>query len=392
MIRVAAGSMATSTAELAFLLQFSNGGGIAAHPVSGEHVRRATHQAGFGRCRARTGSADISVLTNTQSCTTLVPSVLGSSKGLTNVALLVLVNAMWAAQYPAYKTASGQMGPITVSAWTFFVAATILLPFLLKERRGRLVENSDRRRLWTKRDWIGFLVIGIVGLVPASALLAWGTERSTASNAALIYLTVPIQTALLASVILDERMTWIRWVSLGVSLAGVLLLSRSDLRQQALARGEFLVGNVLVLLACASSSFYNVYSKDLLRRFTGIEVLVYGYAMALVVSVPLLIWAEPLSWSAVRGYTAATWLSVFVLSVFSWGLAMVLWMFVLRRIDVTQASVSIYLLPFLGVLMSALTLHERITVSMLIGGAMTLAGALIITVAESPTLEENPQP
>jgi drug/metabolite transporter (DMT)-like permease len=314
--------------------------------------------------------------------------VRGSSNNLTNAALLLVVNAMWAAQYPAYKTASGQMGPITVSAWTFFLAAAILLPFLVRERYGPM--NSETRRRWMKRDWIGFLVIGVFGLIPASALLAWGTERSTASNAALIYLTVPVQTALLASVILGERMTWIRWLSLGVSLAGVLLLSRSDLRQQALARGEFLVGNVLVLLACASSSFYNVYSKDLLRRFTGVEVLVYGYAMALVVSIPLLIWAEPLSWSAVRAYTAATWLSVFVLSVFSWGLAMVLWMFVLRRIDVTQASVSIYLLPFLGVLMSALTLHERITVAMLIGGAMTVAGALIITVAESPTLEENP--
>ncbi len=297
---------------------------------------------------------------------------------------------MWAAQYPAYKTASGQMGPATVSAWTFFVATTILLPFFLKERYGWLAETSGNRRRWVRRDRIGFTVIGVFGLVPASALLAWGTERSTASNAALIYLTVPILTALLASVILGERMTWLRWLSLGVSLAGVLLLSRSDLRQQALARGEFLVGNVLVLLACASSSFYNVYSKDLLRRFTGIEVLVYGYAMALVVSIPLLIWVEPFSWSAVRGYTAVTWLSVFVLSVFSWGLAMALWMFVLRRIDVTQASVSIYLLPFLGVLMSALTLNERITVSMLIGGGMTLAGALIITVAESPTSGESP--
>jgi len=318
--------------------------------------------------------------------------VRGPSKNLTNAALLVVVNAMWAAQYPAYKTASGQMGPITVSAWTFFLAGAILLPFLLKERSSRTLENSATRRPWVKRDWIGFIVIGIFGLVPASAFLAWGTERSTASNAALIYLTVPIQTALLASVILGERMTWIRWLSLGVSLAGVLLLSRSDLRQQALARTEFLAGNVLVLLACTSSSFYNVYSKDLLRRFTALEVLVYGYAMALALSVLLLLWAEPLSWSAVRGYTAATWLSVFVLSVFSWGLAMVLWMFVLRKIDVTQASVSIYLLPFLGVLMSALTLHERITVSMLIGGAMTLAGALIITVVESPTAEENLQP
>ncbi len=310
-----------------------------------------------------------------------------NSKSLTNFALLVIVNIMWAAQYAAYKTASIQMGPVTVSAWTFFLAAMILLPFLLKERFGLAAGKS--RRHWTRRDGIGFVVIGIFGLVPASAFLAWGTERSTASNAALIYLTVPILTAVLASIILGERMTSIRWLSLGLSLAGVLLLSRSDLHQQALTRGEFLTGNILVLLACASSSFYNVYCKDLLSRFTAFEVLVYGYAMALVLSIPLLIWTEPLTWPAVRSYTAATWLSVLVLSVFSWGLAMVLWMFVLRRIDVSQASVSIYLLPFLGVLISAVTLHEHITASMLIGGAITLAGAVMITVAESPSVQEK---
>src|SRR6266481_7669762 len=154
-----------------------------------------------------------------------------NSKSLTNIALLVIVNLMWAAQYSAYKTASSQMGPVTVSAWTFLLAAIILLPFLLKERI-RLAAGKSRRR-WTRGDWIGFMVIGIFGLVPASAFLAWGTERSTASNAALIYLTVPILTAVLASIILGERMTSIRWLSLGLSLAGVLLLSRSDLDRKS---------------------------------------------------------------------------------------------------------------------------------------------------------------
>jgi drug/metabolite transporter (DMT)-like permease len=309
------------------------------------------------------------------------------SKKLINFALLFVVNGMWAAQYAAYKTASSQMGPVTVSAWTFLFATLILLPFLLRERLA--YKNFGGPTRWNRRDWIGFIVIGIFGLVPASAFLAWGTERSTASNAALIYLTVPILTAVLASIILGERMTRIRWLSLGISLAGVMLLSRSDLSQQSLVRSEFLVGNFLVLLACASSSFYNVYSKDLLQRFSGLEILVYGYAMALVLSIPLLIWSEPLTWSVIGSYTAATWLSVLILSVFSWGLAMVLWMFVLRRLDVSQASVSIYLLPFLGVLISAATLHERITGSILIGGGITMAGAVMITVAESPSVVEK---
>jgi hypothetical protein len=39
-IRVAAGSMTAGAAELAFLLQFSNGRGIASQSVSGAHVWR----------------------------------------------------------------------------------------------------------------------------------------------------------------------------------------------------------------------------------------------------------------------------------------------------------------------------------------------------------------
>jgi drug/metabolite transporter (DMT)-like permease len=306
-----------------------------------------------------------------------------------NFALLVLVNTMWAAQYAAYKTATSQMGPITVSTWTFLFSAVILLPFLVNERLGRTVDNGPQPSRWTLRNLFGFMVVGVFGLVPASAFLAWGTDRSTASNAALIYLTLPILTALLAWLILGERMTWLRWLSLGISLAGVLMLSTSDLKQQNLGRGEYFMGNLLVLTACASSCFYNVYCKALLRRFTALEILVYGYVMAVVLSIPLVIWVEPLAWSAIGTYTTATWMSVLVLSVFSWGLAMVLWMYVLTRLDVSQASVSIYLLPFLGVVISSLTLNEKLSGSMLVGGLITLAGALMITIAEGSS-EQQP--
>ena len=44
-----------------------------------------------------------------------------------------------------------------------------------------------------------------------------------------------------------------------------------------------------------------------------------------------------------------------------------------------KAPVSIYLLPFFGVIISALTLKERITRTMMLGGLVTLAGAILIT-------------
>lgn len=310
-----------------------------------------------------------------------------------NIGLLVLVNTLWAAQYAAYKFATEQMGPLTVSAWTFLMASIVLQPFLLWERRKSRVGSSPRVssashpatlrfKFLTLKNTLAFGIAVVLGVVPGSALLAWGIQRSTASNAAIIYLTLPVITALLASIVLGERITRLRWISLAVALAGVLLLSVPDLRQLSLTRTSYLIGNVLVLLACFASSIYNVYCKELLSRFTPMEVLIYGYLLAFACTLILLHWAEHISWSAIVAYSASTWLALATLSVLSWGLAMVLWMHLLKRLDVSQASVSIYLMPFLGVVISAVTLHEHIGFNTVLGGLITLAGTILITTLE----------
>jgi drug/metabolite transporter (DMT)-like permease len=110
------------------------------------------------------------------------------------------------------------------------------------------------------------------------------------------------------------------------------------------------------------------------------------YTIALVFSVPFLFWVERFSFSDVRAYTRNTWIALLALSILSWGLAMVLWMFLLKRLDVSQASVSIYLLPFLGVLISAVTLKERITPATVVGGLVTLMGTILITTTEPTSI------
>ena len=308
-----------------------------------------------------------------------------SRRSLVDLGLLILVNAMWGAQFTAYKLVSGDIGPVTVGAWIFLIAGIVLAPFVVWERRhapsvrkGDAGDGTPDRSLLSKRNLAGFVAISVFGLVPASAFMAWGVARSTASNSALINLTIPIITALLAVAMLGERMTAARWASLCVSCAGVLILSDFDWRHMALTSNRFLLGNILVLLSCVCSSLYNVCSKELLRRFSPVEVLAFGYFLAALVSIPLLCWIEPFSFPSLRHYSYSTWIGLFLLGVFVWGLAMVLWMFLLKRLDVSQASVSVYLLPFLGVLISAVFLGERITGMMVLGGSVTLAGTVLI--------------
>ena len=59
------------------------------------------------------------------------------------------------------------------------------------------------------------------------------------------------------------------------------------------------------------------------------------------------------------------------------------------RLDATQASLSNYMIPFFGLVIAALVLHERLTLPMIFGGALVLLSTLLITVYEE---HRNRQP
>jgi drug/metabolite transporter (DMT)-like permease len=71
-----------------------------------------------------------------------------------------------------------------------------------------------------------------------------------------------------------------------------------------------------------------------------------------------------------------------LLALFQYFLSMVIFLNVLTRLDVTQAALSNYLIPFFGVVIAAVVLQERLTVFMVAGGFLVLASTLLVTVYE----------
>jgi drug/metabolite transporter (DMT)-like permease len=85
------------------------------------------------------------------------------------------------------------------------------------------VAPDARRGLLPAGDVLQFLLIGICGQVIAQLGIATGARLTLAANAALLALALPIMTALMAFIFLDERMTPVRWVSFVLAVAGVLV-------------------------------------------------------------------------------------------------------------------------------------------------------------------------
>lgn len=299
---------------------------------------------------------------------------------LVNLILLVLVNVMWAAQYPAYKIASDHMGVASLNFWTLIFSLILLTPFLIVQMKRTPRVNSGAL---VKKPFIWkFLLMGLIGIVPPSVLMAWGIEHSTASNGAIISMTIPVLMTLMSIFMLGERITQLRVVSLVLALAGTVMISRADIAQGSFDQA-MLLGNIGIFFAGMGAAFFNTYGKKLLADFSELQVLVYSYISGCAACAIVSLVMEEKPFYHISSYPLRSWVAVLVLGLFSWGIAMVMWMWVLSRLEVSQVSVSVYLLPVFGVILSALTLHEKLTVAQAVGGALVFLATFLTSEWES---------
>lgn len=280
---------------------------------------------------------------------------------------------MWAAQFPAYRIASESMSISALNACTFALAIVVLLPFAWHWRRR---DQPAPRTRSLGSIVLSFVLLALAGILPPSLLLSWGIQHSSASNGAILTLTQPVLMLALAVPMLGEKFTPRRLIALVIALVGTVCLSQNDLQHGSFTTST-LVGNAAIVLGVAGGSFYNIYSKRLLEEFTELEVLIYGFIVAATVCTGMSLLFDPHPIASLRLVPGRAWISVLVLAIMTWGLAMVLFMWLLKRLDIAQVAVSTYLLSFFGVILSALTLGERLTIVQIAGGAIVVVATLM---------------
>lgn len=300
--------------------------------------------------------------------------------------LLLVCNLIWSSQYVLVKTVQKQMGPIAATSIPMCIATLLLAPIVNFEARKSPTETP---RSSLRDNWMAFLVIGVCGQVAAQLFITWGVRFTLASNAALLMLALPIITSLVAHLVLGETMGRIRWISFGLALAGIAECSGVNWKTLNLSNSHYVIGNLLILASVCGSAFYNVYSKKLLSHYTPLQVLLYSYYFAVAFLIPITIVFEPGFPRQAMHYAIHTWIGIALLAGLLYFSSMVLFLMVLTRLDATQASLSNYMIPFFGVVIAAIVLHERLTISIVIGGALVLLSTLLITVHEERTASRH---
>ncbi len=289
-------------------------------------------------------------------------------------AALIAVNAMWAFQFAGARFATEELGAVLVTLVPLALATLLVAPFA--GLNGDLLRPENRTIL------LDVLLLGTLGVLPAQLCVVLGVQRTLASNASVIALTVPVLTALSASVFLHERMTRLRWLSFAIAILGVCMVSSGDIRQAHLFRIEYVAGNLFVLASCAGSAFNNSYSRRALAHLSPPQVLVWTFVVADLELLLIEVLTDRIGWKQLAHLPPSIWWSLILIAVFSLGLSMLLYFSVIQAVEVMKAAVSVYLLPVFGILFSAILLREKLTFNLVAGGILIFISCFLVTVYE----------
>lgn len=222
-------------------------------------------------------------------------------------------------------------------------------------------------------DWPRLLVISLIGIFIYGTASVFGFAAVPAGIGGLLYATQPLFIALLAAILLGERLTIHILFGFVLALAGTVLLLWNDLASGP-ATQPYITGMLFLMLACCAWAFYSVPGKVLFQRYGTLSMTALSL---LVATLPMLAFASPTTLDTVRAMTLQHWLELAFLAGFSTFIAMFTWTYGTARVTAATSGAFLYLIPVIAVGSGALFLDEAVTLSTLLGGLLIVGGVAV---------------
>lgn len=222
-----------------------------------------------------------------------------------------------------------------------------------------------------KEDWPRLLFISLAGMVGYNFGAAFGFERVSAGVGGLIVGTQPLLIALLAAGFAHERLTGAAIGGLALAFIGCGVLFWPDI-SNAGSNTSLLTGAAMIFGGGFAWALYVVTAKPLILKYGCYPISALSISIAALAMVTILGSRE--TFETIARMTTISWLQMFYMIVFSTFVSTITWNYGAARVTSAVAGASLYLVPVLAVIAGALLLGETITLNMLTGGALILAG------------------
>jgi drug/metabolite transporter (DMT)-like permease len=283
---------------------------------------------------------------------------------------LILASSIWGGMYVVVKVVVSVIPPLELVWMRYLVAIIALLIIGLITRQKWRIE---------KRYFLIIIAIGIIGNTISIVAQETGTMLSTAQMGAIITSATPAFMVVFARIILKERLTLKKGISVILATIGVLfIVGIGDVNMSST------LGGIALFIAALTWALMSVLIKRLPSDYSQIVVTTYSILVALIVLTPFVL-PRLHEMSITQLADPTIWGGLLYLGIVSTACGFLLWNRGLQMLNASSGGIFFFFQPLVGTLLGWLILGETIGVTFWIGTILILTGVLFVIVEKKKT-------
>ncbi|GIN92695.1 putative transporter YetK [Siminovitchia terrae] len=268
--------------------------------------------------------------------------------------------------------------PVFLASELRFLTATLILVPLLLKREGIPT--------FSKKD-IGVLFLqALSGVFLFSIFMLYGLMYTTAMEGGIITSTLPAVVAVIAFILLKEKLTRFAIIGILLAVGGTLAINISGTFSDVEGGAAPLLGNFLIIGAVIGEALFIVFGKSISKRVSPLAISTMVSVFGVILFLPLAIYEAtsfPLTEVSIKD-----WGLIFYFGVVVTVIAFVLMYQGIEKVPVSTAGVLTGVLPISAVLLSSLILKESLSTFHVIGMGLVLAAIYLISVDSKAEKED----
>ena len=286
------------------------------------------------------------------------------------LAALIVTVLIWGSSFAALKIVLDEVTPLGLS-FLRSVVATFALILLLGFNEG-----FAKLREALREKFLYLILLATAGVVLFNIFQNIGIQYTSSGVASVLLATNPLFVLVLGAIFLQERINRNKLIGMTLGFIGVAIIIFGGKGIIDFFLSSSFIGNVLVLCSALCWGLYVIMNKKVLARYS--PLLLTASAFIFGSFILFLLYLSSHDFSAIIHLSTTSWLLVVYLGFISSGVAYFLWNYALNKTEASRASVFLFLIPVVAILLGKILLAERITFLSAAGAGLVLSGIYLV--------------
>ncbi|HEX5233666.1 MAG TPA: DMT family transporter [Bradyrhizobium sp.] len=275
---------------------------------------------------------------------------------------LAITSVGWGFNWPVTKFLLSELPPLTLRGTTGVIGALLLA--LLAILRGQSL-------VVPRQSWLRLVLAAFLNVACWMSLMGLALLWLPASEAALIAYTMPVWASLLAWPMLGERPNLLRVVALVMAFAGLAAIMGGNGLAASMSK---LPGIIMALGGAVGFAVGTVLSKKLPLDLPPLTAAAWQIGIGCL---PVALVGLAVETTDLAAVTQLGWYLLFYSTVIQFCIAYVSWFAALARLPASVAAIGTMAVPVIGVVASAIALHEPLGPGQMAALIFTLGGVVL---------------